>query len=130
MKNQDIFDNALRILGQPTVNGENEDYEERAPYLIAAFCTEAVRLDEAFRKLIGDSSVVDFHKVWLPLDTDFPLLDRLAPLACLYVAAMLVLDENSELSDKLYDRYCDGMSTAWSEIPAAIQSIEKKYFAD
>ena len=128
MKNQEIFNHALRVLAQSTVSGGNEDYEERAPYLIASFCNEALEIDRSLRKSIGESPAADFHKVWLALDENFPLLDRLVPAACLYLAAMLVLDEDSELSDKLYDRYCAGISAVWNEIPMALESITDKYF--
>ena len=37
--------------------------------------------------------------------------------------------ENIELSDKLFDRYCDIMATIHSEIPAKIEKIAQKYGA-
>ena len=128
MKNREIYENALRILAQSTTAGENEDYEERAPYLIASFCTEAEDTDRYLRLALGEAMAATFEKVWLALEADFPLLDRLAPVACLYVAAMLVLDEDSTLSDKLYERYCDIMSRIRSGIPAALEHILDAYF--
>ena len=44
-----------------------------------------------------------------------------------YVAAMLVLDENEELSDKLYSRYCDLMSDLCATCPASAQPIVDVY---
>ncbi|MBQ8330979.1 MAG: hypothetical protein IJX94_00590 [Clostridia bacterium] len=128
MKNREIYENALRILAQNTTSGENEDYEERAPYLIASFCTEAEDTDRFLRLALGEAVAATFEKVWLALEADFPLLDRLAPVACLYVAAMLILDEDGDLSDKLYERYCDIMSGIRSDIPATLESISDTYF--
>ena len=67
--------------------------------------------------------------VFLPLEDDFPCADRFASAAALYLAAMLIIDENIELSDKLFDRYCDIMATIHSEIPAKIEKIAQKYGA-
>ena len=128
MTNRDIYESALRLLAQQVAEGENEDYEERAPYLIAAFCTEAEDTDLYLRQSLGLGACRAFQKVWLDLDETFPLCDRLAPVGCLYLAAMLVLDEDSELSDKLYDRYCDAISLIRSGLPASLESIEEVYF--
>ena len=40
MKNRAIYDAALRLIAESTVPEETEDYEERAPYLLAAFVNE------------------------------------------------------------------------------------------
>ena len=128
LKNREIYENALRILAQSTVVGENEDYAERAPYLIASFCTEALEINRHLCEALGKTPIEDFERVWLPLEENFPLLDRLAPIACLYVAAMLILDEDSETSDKLYARCCEKLAALWHEIPAILQKIKDKYF--
>ena len=44
-----------------------------------------------------------------------------------YLAAMLVIDYDEELSDKLYDRYCDSVSVISSAIPFEIESIINRY---
>ena len=129
MNNRNIYISALRHIGENSSFEVNEDYEERAPYLLAAFCTEAAETDKAYRahKNLPNATSVDF--VSIPLDADFPCADRFATAAALYVAAMLVIDENMELSDKLFDRYCDCMATIQSEIPARIEKIAQKYGA-
>ena len=128
MKNRDIYENALRILAQSTLVGENEDFEERAPYLIANFCSEAMEINRHLCEAIGKTPVGEIESVWLSLEENFPLLDRLAPIACLYLAAMLILDEDGETSDKLYARYCEKITSLWQEIPAVIEKIKEKYF--
>ncbi|MBQ9085591.1 MAG: hypothetical protein IJY47_00220 [Clostridia bacterium] len=130
MKNRDIYENALRLLAQSADSGENEDYEERAPFLIASFCTEAMELDRFLRESVGESPAAEFGKVWMELSEEFPLLERLAPIACLYVAAMLVLEENADLSDRLYDLYSQGISAIWNGITSVIDSIKEQYFSD
>ena len=128
MENQQIYENALRLLAQPTEETENEDYKERAPYLIAACCNAIRTLDRLLRQATDGSTAAEFGSVWLDLADEFPLLEQFAPTVCLYVAAMLVIDEDSELSDSLYDRYCDTVATLQAEVPAILQSIKNKYF--
>lgn len=127
MKNQDIYDAALKILAQRDEVGVNEDYEERAPYLIAAFCSESARADEAYRKANGLPKRTSQSAVYLDLSAEFPCCSRFAPTASVYLASMLVIDESPDLSDKLFDRYSDMMSALCMEIPAEVESISDRY---
>ena len=127
MKNKDIYKAALHLLSQPVSEDENEDFEDRAPFLISAFCFDVLEIDSALRRLLGIKPLEDFNRVYLPLDEDFPLVDKLAYPAAKYLAAMLVIDENPELSDKLYEQYCDSISRLRSEIPCVSESIKNKY---
>ena len=127
MKNRDIYKAALHILAQPISDDENEDFEDRAPFLISAFCFDVLEIDTVLRKLLNLKPIGNFNRVYLPLDEDFPLVDKLAHPAAKYLAAMLVIDENPELSDKLYEQYCDSISRLRSEIPCVIESIKNKY---
>ena len=129
MKNRDIYSSALRHLGEDPDAVQNEDYEERAPYLIAAFCLECAETDIAYREANGLAKRTEVNSVCLPLDNSFPCADRFASAAALYLAAMLIIDENMQLSDKLFDRYCDIMATVQSEIPAKIEKIAQRYGA-
>lgn len=128
MLNKEIYDCALRLLAESTDDGANDDYEERAPFLIAAFCTEARNADKALRNSRSELSAVDFSPVYLGLEEQFPLLERFAAPAALYLAAMLVMDYNDVISDKLYDRYSDSMSGICSSIPALTEHIKDKYY--
>ena len=127
MKNKEIYEGALRLLAQSSDGADNSDYEERAPYLIASFCHEVFELDCIARKLLALPLSAALESVTLPLNEDFPLLERFASAAMKYLAAMLVIDEDSELSDKLYDMYCDCVSRIREELPAAIENIVNKY---
>ena len=127
MKNRDIYTNALSVLAQDSDTNENSDFEERAPYIIANFCREAFELDKLMRSALGFGASAEFKNVYLPLDSDFPLLDRFAAVGAKYLAAMLIIDENSELSDRLYDMYCDSMASLQCAIPAVIEKITNKY---
>ena len=127
MKNKDIYKAALHLLSQPVSEDENEDFEDRAPFLISAFCFDVLEIDSVLRRLLGIKPLEDFNRVYLPLDEDFPLVDKLAYPAAKYLAAMLVIDENPGLSDNLYEKYCDSISRLRSEIPCVSESIKNKY---
>ena len=129
MKNRDIYVSALHLIGENAYAEENSDYEERAPYLLAAFCSEAAATEAAYReyKNLGEAPTVD--AVSIPLEIDFPFAERFVHAAVQYLAAMLIIDENAELSDKLFDKYCVIMATIQSEIPAKIEKIAEKYGA-
>ena len=128
MQNRDIYISALRLIGELSLQ-DNKDYEERAPYLLAAFCTESAEIDAAYRKEHSLASRPNVSSVCIPLDADFPCTDRFASAATAYLAAMLVIDENMELSDKLFDRFCSIMATIQSEIPSKIEKIADRYGA-
>ena len=130
--NRDIYNNALVCIGE-RVNGENTaDYEERAPYLIASFCSLAKSTDKSIRKAEGLDAQPKFSPVFISLDDQFPLCDRLMPSAAVYVAAMLVIDEDADLSDSLYDKYCDSMATLAMSggLESSCETIAEKYFFD
>ena len=129
MKNRDIFISALHLIGENADAEENLDYKERTPYLLAAFCSEAATTDAAYREYKKLDKTSSFDSVSIPLDADFPFAERFVHTASLYVAAMLIIDENAELSDKLFDKYCDAMATIEAEIPLKIEKIADRYGA-
>ena len=127
MLNQEIYEGALRLISESLEEGENEDYKDRASYLIAAFCCETEELEASIRRRLGLESRATFNPVWVSLDDEFPSLDRLAVAACLYVAAMLISDENEGLSDKFFALYTDAVSTIQTSIPSAFHKITDVY---
>ena len=131
---REIYTNALVHIGEVSDSNFSADYEDRAPYLLASFCSLAKSTDKKIRKAQGLTSQSKFSPVFLSLDSSFPLCDDLCPVAALYVAAMLVIDEDTELSDTLYDKYCDGMASLAAEYDisdcASCESIGEKYFFD
>ena len=124
---KDIYDSALRLLAESTSAEDYADYEERAPYLIAIFCSEECSTDAALRRLHGEAQIKYTDSVYIGLAEPFPMLPALAHAAAYYLAAMLVIDDDSELSDKLYEKYCDSMSRLCESIPAVSERICDRY---
>lgn len=130
--NLQIYNNALANIGEKVSSIFTQDYLERAPYLLASFCSLAKKTDKKIRKAEGLEEQPKFSPVLLNINESFPLCEQLCTAASFYVASMLVIDEDPELSDTLYDKYCDCIATvgAMYDIsePACCESISEKYF--
>lgn len=112
-----IYETALKLIGEAECSASEAELCERAPYIGAAICTEAAALDRAYRAAFGIEAPDTFASLFLDLDAEFPLADRFAPAASFYMAAMLILDEDTELYEKLFDRWCDSLAAISAEIP-------------
>ncbi len=101
MTNQEIYDSALRLASEVPDPDANEDYEDRAPYLIAAVCHRYADLDVTYRQAHGleEQKILDIN--CFPLPTLFPLCTVFSPAVSLAVAGMLVLEENPQMSERL-----------------------------
>ena len=117
--NKQIYQSALGLIGELNDPMLCEDYEERAPYILASFCSLASEIDKKLRIIDSLDAQPSFSHVCLSLDASFPLCDRLCPAAALFLAAMLVIGENDELSDSLYDKYCDAIASIGSSVGIA-----------
>lgn len=130
MKCKKIYDTALRLLAESTEPDDNADYEERAPYILASFCTEHQKADNTLRKFTGEKVGTEINELYIPLENEFPLLKDFAVCASLYLAAMLAIDDFPELSDRLYEKYSDSASKIYSPICGIPSATVNKYFAD
>lgn len=130
MKCENIYRAALNILNESEAFGpcdDIDDMEERSTFLIAAFCEEVRELDRSYRWAHGLAQVTPSDRVTLRMDEDFPICSRFVPAAAYYVAAMLILDDNPELSDKLFERYCDSISAISAALPCRTFSTVDVY---
>ena len=147
--NKQIYSSALGMLGELNDPMLCEDYEERAPYILASFCSLASEIDKRLRIIDSLEDQPSFSHVFISLESSFPLCQRLAPAASLYLSAMLVIGENDDLSDSLYDKYCDAIASLASSVglssssssssssdgssgggSATCESISERYFFD
>ncbi len=112
-----VYKTALKLIGEAECTASEADLAERAPYIGAALCREASALDKAYRRAFGMEEAEGFEGLYLDLDSLFPLADRFAPAAAYYMAAMLILDEDTELYETLFERWCDALAAISAEIP-------------
>ena len=131
MKCFEVYKHALSLISESPESGLNDDYKERAQYLLASWCTELAGMDSEFRISSGKPQGLPFSNVIIELEYDFPLCERFAPAAAYFLASMLVAEENPDFSDKLYARYTDAISSLAQEIPASVEPIMDRYgFSD
>ncbi len=104
-----------------------EDYTARAPYIFAALVSEASRLDQLYRKAYDLPDQPPYDVMEISLDSEFPLCDRFVSAAVNYTAAMLILDDDVSLYEKLFHRWCDAICIIGTEIPATLHGIVNKY---
>lgn len=127
MKNRDVYELALALLAENGERTENGDYEERAGYLVSAFSSEAEPIDRCLREQKGPGAEEIDIPIYLSLEEAFPLSDVFASAAGYYLASMLILDEDPDLSDVLFTRYCDRIAAISAEIPMRSYSIADRY---
>ena len=125
-----IYKKALRLIGETQPDeARTEDYLERAPYILANAVSDLSRLDVFYREALSlePQNLKEGTELCLPLSETFPLSKRFVSAASAYLASLLVIDENPTLSDKLYDKFCVGVTAITAEIPAERQKILDRY---
>lgn len=129
MKCQDIYKAALRLIGENGREDRTADYLERTPYILANAVSDLKTLDGYYRKAhsLPERTEVPGTEVCLPLSEDFPLADRFMGAVSAYLASILLVDENTSLSDKFYDRFCMSVTAITGEIPAETEKILERY---
>ena len=127
MRNRDIYELALHLLAEPVRKGGLEEYDVRAPYLLGNFFYENSALDDRYREIFGLEPRKYTHAVFVDLEAEFPFAERFVSAAGYYLASALVIDDDEELADKMFDKFSIAMSKIISEIPAASESIIEIY---
>ncbi len=125
-----IYKKALRLIGEiEPDDARTEDYLERAPYILATAVSDLRMLDAYYRRAfsLGEQELKSEYELFLPLSEKFPLSDRFVGAVSAYLASILLIDEDSALSDKLYDTFCVGVTAITQEIPAERQKILDMY---
>ena len=130
MTNKDIYLASLRLIAESTDESDNEDYAERAYYILAAFCSTVHDINNSLRRAKGLVALEASEKVCLEENGAFPCESCLASAAAHYLGAMLTIDAFPDLSDKLYDKYCDLISRIADALPAAVEKISDVYYFD
>ena len=127
MKNQAIFEAAVRLICEVPDAEQTADYTERAPYILASLFSEAAATDAKYRLSHQSKVAESLPTAYAALDGDFPLSDAFFHPAVYYLASMLVLEENEELSERLFAKYSDGMALICAELPATASPISDRY---
>ena len=122
---REICEAAIRLVCE-TPDG-SEDYEERACYLLPTFCAQCHESDSKYRKAHGTSAANLPSSLYWELEGSFPLSDIFIAPATYYLAAMLTLDENDALSEKLFELYTDALVSVEAALPMQSAPITDRY---
>lgn len=128
MTYRDLMNGAIAAVCEDASSAGVEDYQTRAPFLLATFVTQYAKLDDNYRAANGmENKVISTDAAAIDLEDDFPLCDIFAPAAINHLASGLVIDENEEMSDKFFDRYINIILEIRKNIPAKMESIIDRY---
>ncbi len=122
----DIYLAALGKMGEKPSSPRNDDYAERAPYILASVSSDLSALNEKYASFKGETAT-PYTGSYLALTAAFPLHDRFASAASNYLASLLTVDEDEALSDKFFDAFCRTVAKITAEIPAERQKILDVY---
>lgn len=128
MTGKEIYSASLHILAETDDNADRSDYEERYPYILALFYGEAEELDLKYRRAHKIPIEYMYFEISEIPEAEMPLCDVFASAAVYYLAAMLIIDENTEFSDRLFEKYSARMESILSGLPSELGKIKRVYF--
>lgn len=123
----EIYESALQLIGEVPNTPSVSDYETRASYILANLTTTLAPLDVHYSAATGTSNMTPIARSYVELSKFFPLSTSFTPLATFYLASMLVIDENEELSQRLYKLYTEELERFKADIPRQSQNIIDRY---
>lgn len=129
MKNEDIYKAALHLVGELSSpqSASNADYLERSGYLLAMVCRQCEPIENLLRAANGQDPVTLPDQLCYLMTVTFPLSAQLTAAAAFGLAALLVADENPELSGDLHDRFQKSLSEILAALPMKPESIIDRY---
>ena len=127
MTYREIYENALRMICEDSTASDTSDYEERAAYILATLISECAAVDKQYRLANGFKAVTYTPVACVELDDAFTLCEALIPIAVYYLSAILVLDENEDMSEKFFSLYTDALTSFLSGLHHTSQPIADRY---
>lgn len=124
---RELFENALRAIAENSTDGDTSDYEERASYILATFCTECAGLDRRYRKAHGMTDAGSRSLTYVELSENVPFSEVFASAAVYYLCAMLTLDENESMSERFFELYTDAIASIQFSLPCVCEPIGDRY---
>ena len=127
MTYRQIYENALRLICEIGDGTDTADYEERASYILATFLGQCAPMDRQYREAHQMTAHTVAPVACVNPDHTFELAEVFVTPAEHYLAAMLVLDENEEMSERFFSLYTDEISALLDSLPCVCESIRDRY---
>ncbi len=129
MTGQEIYKASLALLAESCPTAMRDDYEERYPYILSVLYCDAEELDFSYKTAHGIPQNADkMTEISSIPENHMPLSDIFYSAAVYYLASMLIIDENSEYSDTLFDKYSLRMADIAKSLPSENVKIKNVYF--
>lgn len=131
MTNEQVFQAALHLAGELSSSDStvNADYREHSGYLLAMVCRQCEAVENAYRKANQKGAVALPDQLSYQLSATFPLSAPLSTAAAFGLAALLVADENPDLSASLHARFQSSLQELLASLPMQTESIVDRYAA-
>lgn len=131
MTNEEVYQAALHLVGErnSTDTTVNADYREHSGYLLAMVCRQCEPVENAYRQANGQNAVALPDQLCYQLTDTFPLSARLSAAGAFGLAALLVADENPDLSGALYGRFRSSLEEILSSLPMQCGTVADRYAA-
>ena len=126
MTNHDICVAAIKLAGE-TAPEDCPDYLTRSSAILALVFTECAALDASYREAHGKEESGWTPCVSVDLSAAFPLSEIFSAPVTYALAALLVVDENDELSGTLFTRFAALMNEIRRGISAKSVPITDRY---
>ena len=123
----EIYDSALQLIGESPSSPTASDYEARAGYILANLTTILAPLDAQYLAANGTNGTPPVARSYVELTKFFPLTTSFAPASTFYLASMLVMGENEELSQRLYALYAEEIARFKTAIPRKCEGTVDRY---
>ena len=127
MTYRQIYENALRLICETDDSVDTADYEERASYILATFLGQCASADRQYCTAHQLSTHTVVPVACVDPDQVFGLADAFMTPAEHYLAAMLVMDENEEMSERFFALYTDEISSLLASLPCSCEPIGDRY---
>ncbi|MBQ2735213.1 MAG: hypothetical protein IJF33_05210 [Clostridia bacterium] len=124
---RELFENALRTIAESPTDSDTSDYEERASYILATFCTECSWLDRQYRRAHGIADATTVSPTYVELSENIPFCEVFASASVYYLCAMLTMDENESMSERFFELYTDVIVGIQASIPSVCEPIADRY---
>ena len=86
------------------------DVDEKFPFALASVCSNLAYIDREYRKMKNYEEQPSFSEFIIEVSDEFPLSDRFAFPAIMYISSMMLIDIDEKRSDDFYDKYALSVS--------------------
>ncbi|MBR3893679.1 MAG: hypothetical protein IKJ35_00880 [Clostridia bacterium] len=124
---REITNAAIALVCEEPESVDTQDYKDRAAFILPTFCGHCAAIDDRYRSANAMEKKATFSSTYMDLEETFPLSAIFIAPATYYLAAMLTVDENEEMSDRFFALYTDSVASVEAGLAAVAEQISDRY---